>query len=251
MRGYSEPNEESTSYKILQNVVDDSMRILYCQSIMNAFAYLRVSGMGQVDGDGFTRQSEAVTRYAAASGICIVQTFREEGVSGTKELENRPALLELLLAIEDGDVQVVLIEKLDRLARDLMVQENILSDLRKRGVTVISVAEPDLCSDDPSRVMMRQIFGAIAQYEKSMIVLKLRGARQRKKAKEGRCEGSKPFGTVTTITRIMELRGAGMAVDTIAETLNAEGLKSKTGGKWYGSSVRNVILRESSKPVCA
>ncbi len=35
-----------------------------------------------------------------------------------------------------------------------------------------------------------------------------------------------------------------MAVDTIAETLNAEGFKSKTGGKWYGRSVRNVILRE-------
>jgi hypothetical protein len=35
-----------------------------------------------------------------------------------------------------------------------------------------------------------------------------------------------------------------MAVDTIAETLNSERLKSKMGGKWYGSSVRNVILRE-------
>ncbi len=36
---------------------------------------------------------------------------------------------------------------------------------------------------------MRQIFGAISEYEKSMIVIKLRGARQRKKARTGRCEG--------------------------------------------------------------
>jgi hypothetical protein len=95
---------------------------------------------------------------------------------------------------------------------------------------------------------MRQIFGAIAEYDKAMIVLKLRGARQRMKARTGHCEGSKPFGCSAghrpTIDRILTLRGAGMAVDTIADTLNNEGLLSKTGGRWYGSSVRNVILRE-------
>ena len=57
-----------------------------------AFAYLRVSGKGQVRGDGFARQSEAVRDYAKAHGIRIIRTFREAGVSGTKELENRPAL---------------------------------------------------------------------------------------------------------------------------------------------------------------
>jgi DNA invertase Pin-like site-specific DNA recombinase len=148
-------------------------------------------------------------------------------------------------------VRIVLIEALNRLARDLMVQETILGDFRKRGITVISVAEPDLCSDDPSRKLMRQIFGAIAEYDKAMIVLKLRGARQRMKARTGRCEGSKPFGASeghrATIERILSLRAARMAVDTIGETLNAEGLKSKTGGKWYGSSVRNVLLREQAK----
>jgi DNA invertase Pin-like site-specific DNA recombinase len=213
-----------------------------------AYAYLRVSGMGQVDGDGFTRQSGAINRYAVASGLCVVQTFREEGVSGAKDLENRPALQDLLAAIDSGEVRTVLIERLDRLARDLMVQETILGDMRKRGITVISVAEPDLCSDDPSRKLMRQIFGAIAEYDKAMIVAKLRGARQRVKARTGRCEGAKPFGEGEghrdTIVRILSLRSAGMAVDTIAATINAEGLPSKTGGKWYGSSVRNVILRE-------
>jgi DNA invertase Pin-like site-specific DNA recombinase len=204
--------------------------------------------MGQVDGDGFARQSEAIARYAATGGISIVQTFRELGVSGARDLEHRPALQELLLAIEGGDIRLVLIERLDRLARDLMVQETILGDLRKRGITVISVMEPDLCSDDPSRVLMRQLFGAVAQYEKNMIVLKLRGARQRMKARTGRCEGAKAFGTSEahrpTMERILSLRSAGMAVDKIAEALNVEGLKSKTGGRWYGSSVRNVLLRE-------
>src|SRR5579862_2304378 len=159
-----------------------------------AFAYLRVSGKGQVEGDGFTRQLEAIRQYAKANDIRIVRVFREEGVSGTKELENRPAFVEMMTALHSNGTKLVLVERLDRLARDLMIQETIIGDLRKNGFELISVAEPDLLQDDPSRKLMRQIFGAIAEYEKTMIVLKLRGARVRTKAKEGRCEGAKPFG---------------------------------------------------------
>ena len=220
---------------------------------MKAYSYLRVSGAGQIEGDGFERQIEAISRYAINAGLTLEQTFREEGVSGTKELENRPALQELLLAVENGEVRIVLIEKLDRLARDLMVQETIIADFRKRGITVISTHEPDLCSDDPSRKLVRQIMGAIAEYDRAMTVAKLRGARQRVKARTGRCEGSKPFGASEdhrpVIDRILGLRASGMAVDVIAEILNKEGHKSKKGGRWYGSSVRNVILREQAKEV--
>src|SRR5580765_8254053 len=156
-----------------------------------AFAYVRVSGKGQVDGDGFARQSKAIKEYAAAHDIRIVKTFREEGVSGTTELENRPAFSDMMAELLSNGTKLVLIEKLDRLARDLMIQETIIGEMRKQGFDLISVMEPDLLQNDPTRILMRQMFGAIAQYEKSMIVLKLRGARQRTRVKEGRCEGRK------------------------------------------------------------
>ncbi len=54
------------------------------------FAYLRVSGKGQVDADGFVRQLNAIKEYADAHDIKIVKVFREEGISGTKELSDRP-----------------------------------------------------------------------------------------------------------------------------------------------------------------
>src|SRR5215469_10887493 len=100
--------------------------------------------------------------------------------------------------------KLVLVEKLDRLARDLMVQETIIGDLRKNGFDIVSVMEPDLLQDDPSRKLMRQIFGAIAEYEKTMIVLKLRGARQRARARDGRCEGAKPFGSRPGEAEVLE-----------------------------------------------
>ena len=113
-----------------------------------AFAYLRVSGKGQVEGDGFPRQLEAVRKYAAANDIKIVKIYREEGVSGKTEWENRPAFAEMMAAMLSDGTRAVLVERLDRVARDLMVQESIISDFKRKGLEVISVNEPDLCSDD-------------------------------------------------------------------------------------------------------
>jgi DNA invertase Pin-like site-specific DNA recombinase len=213
--------------------------------MIKAFAYLRVSGRGQVDGDGFTRQLEAVKVYAGNHDITIVKVFREEGVSGTKDLENRPALSALLTALYSNGTRLVLVEKLDRLARDLMIQETIIGDLRKHNLDLISVSEPDLLQDDPTRKLMRQIFGAISEYEKTMIVLKLRGARTRARAKSGRCEGAKPYGYFhgepAVIERMKSLRASGMGFDRIAAHLNAQGTKPRRGEKWWGLTVNKIL----------
>ncbi len=86
-----------------------------------AVSYLRVSGKGQVEGDGFPRQREAIARFANRHGYQLLEEYRGEGVSGTKELAERPGLAALLDRIESNGVKVVLIERGDRLARDLMV----------------------------------------------------------------------------------------------------------------------------------
>jgi DNA invertase Pin-like site-specific DNA recombinase len=140
---------------------------------------------------------------------------------------------------------VVLIEKLDRLARDLMQQETLIGVLRGRGFELLSVAEPDLCSDDPSRVMVRQLFGVVSQYEKSTLVVKLRGARRRTKAKTGRCEGRKPYGDrpgeAKVIAHAKALRASGMSWDAVAEQLNKDEMQTRYGGQWFGSTIRKIV----------
>ena len=159
-----------------------------------AFGYLRVSGKGQVDGDGFPRQLAAIKAYAAEHGAKLVRVFREEGVNGSIESMDRPVWSDMMTALYSNGVRTVLIERLDRLARDLMVQERVITDFHKAGFTLISAAEPDLMASDPTRILVRQMMGAIAQYDKANIVAKLRGARLRQKAKTGRSEGAKPVG---------------------------------------------------------
>jgi DNA invertase Pin-like site-specific DNA recombinase len=214
-----------------------------------SFAYLRVSGTGQVDGDGFERQLIAIRKYAAANDIKIVKVFREEGVSGTKEWDNRPAFMEMMTALLSNGTRTVLIEKLDRLARDLMVQESIIADFKRKGLTIVSVYEPDLCSDDPSRKLMRQMMGAFSEYEKATIVIKLRGARIRMKAKTGRCEGRKPYGEregeAKVIARIREMKAAGFNLSAISADLNAAGIRARKG-IWYPAQVGQVLKRHLS-----
>ncbi len=213
--------------------------------MVKAFGYLRVSGKGQIVGDGFTRQTKAIREYAAAHDITIVRIFREEGVTGTKESMDRPAFAEMMTALHSNGVRTIVIEKLDRLARDLMVQEATIADLQKHSFTLVSVAEPDLMASDPTRILMRQLMGAVAQYDKSQIVLKLRGARMRKRAKEGRCEGRKPYGFYdgeeAVIERMNALRATGLGFDRVAVQLNTEGLKTRTGARWHGLVVNRIL----------
>lgn len=211
----------------------------------SAFAYLRVSGRGQVDGDGFTRQLSAIRQYAAANGFKIARVFREEGVSGGTDWESRPAFSEMMAALLSNGTRTVLVERLDRVARDLLVQESVIGDFQRKGLTLISVSEPDLLSDDPSRVLMRQMLGAFFQYEKTLLVAKLRGARQRIRARDGHCEGRKRYGVMPgegkTIALIKALRGEGMALDKIADTLNGENVKPRAGVKWYPTTISRIL----------
>lgn len=214
-----------------------------------AFGYLRVSGQAQVKGDGFPRQLAAIKSYAAANDIKIQRVFEEKGVSGALDSMDRLAWVEMMGLVLANGVKTIVIEKLDRLARDLMVQEHIIADLQRYGVNLISAAEPDLCSNDPGRKLMRHIMGAIAEYDKTMIVAKLKVARQRKKAgPTGRCEGQKPFGHYVgenaALSRMRELHKSETNLTAIASTLNSEGIKPRQGTKWFPMTVSRILKRK-------
>jgi hypothetical protein len=92
---------------------------------------------------------------------------------------------------------------------------------------------------------MRGMISIFAELEKSALVLKLRAARQRAKAnRRDYKEGRKPFGArpseQETIARMIELRKQGLAYDTIAEHLNAEGIPARAG-RWHATSVSRIL----------
>jgi DNA invertase Pin-like site-specific DNA recombinase len=221
--------------------------------MVKAFSYLRVSDVSQVKGDGFIRQEQACRDYAKSNGLEIVEVFRED-ISGTKE--SRPVLARLMVSLEQNNhgVKTVLIEKLDRLARDLMVQEAIVRDFQKLGTDLISALEgPDLCADDPSRKVIRQIMGAIAEYDKTMLVAKLKASRERSRAKHGKCEGRKGYADSEAgraiVHKIHLLRrrpkvGPRLTWQQIADRLNAEGVTTLDGELWTLHRVAQTAVKK-------
>lgn len=216
---------------------------------MKAHAYLRVSSEGQRDGDGFKRQESAIRSYARKNGIALKQTFREV-ISGTTGPLDRPVFTQLMAALLENGVRTVLVENLSRLARDLMIQETILADFQNRGLTIISVQEPDLCVNDPSRKLIRQVMGSFHEYEKSMIVLKLRASRERMKAAKGTCEGRKEYGfheeEKAVLQKMLDWKVAGKSANWISCELNRRKIQTRSGGVWFGSTVNKILRRRQS-----
>jgi len=219
-----------------------------------AVAYLRVSGAGQVQGDGFARQRAAIERLAGVARLELVEEFRDEGISGTRELQNRPGLARVLDRVESNGVKVVIVERADRIARDLMVSEVILAQFRNAGVQVLTSDGQELTADDdPTRRLIRQVLGAVSEFDKTVTVLKLRAARDRIRSRTGRCEGRKAYGDrpgeADAIALMRQLRrktpkAMRRSYQTIADELNARGIPSRTGRQWASATVRGILARE-------
>lgn len=221
---------------------------------MKAFSYLRVSGLAQLQGDGIERQRQAVVKYSTERQMDVVREFRDEGISGAAEAMDRPALTDMLISLDgQADVKLVLVERSDRVARDLLVGELILSKFRELGVLVIEVeggTELTVMDGEPTKVLIRQILGAIAQFEKATIVRKLNAARARMRARGERAEGPKPFGErdgeQPVVERIRELHGRNMTIAEISDHLNADFTPTrKKDCRWHPTMVGRILRRSA------
>lgn len=161
-----------------------------------AVAYLRTSSATNVgaDKDSAKRQMGAINAYAKSAGYTIVlPPYYDAAVSGADPIDTRPGFRSLLTFLADNaDVRVILVETASRFARDLAVQLAGHSLLKARGIELIPVDAPNHFTDEtPTATMVRQILGAVSQFEKAGIVHKLKVARDAKRAKTGKCEGRK------------------------------------------------------------
>lgn len=222
--------------------------------------YKRVSGQSQAtDGEGLEVQDRAIDAWAGAGGHEIVGECIDAGVSGTLELDSRPGLSCAMAEAKRLGAGVVF-WKLDRLARDLIQQELIIGEFRRADVPVYSTvaAENDLLGDDaadPSRTFVRQILGAVAQYERALICLRMAGGKAVKKSKGGRTDGVSPFGWCTVgkgvlvpveaeqeaLGEIRRLRSEGKSLRRIAAWLDANGHPTRSGSPWAFQTVAGIL----------
>ncbi|MCK4793967.1 MAG: recombinase family protein, partial [Desulfobacteraceae bacterium] len=214
------------------------------------------SGLSQIEGQGLDRQSEAIRSYAEANKYEILKVFREEGISGTLNEQDRPAFKEMISEILRNGANTIIIESLDRLAREYRIQEQLLIYLVSKGIDLISANTGEnvtqAIQDDPMKKAMVQIQGIFSELDKSLLVRKLRKAREKVRDEKGKCEGRKHYGEDSAheqevVRRIKLMRRnrkgglKGMTLQAIADKLNEEGIRTKTGKKWQRVQVMNVL----------
>ena len=225
-------------------------------------SYLRVSGDGQINGDGPDRQREANERYAKTNGLRIDFEAFDAGVSGVCDMENRDELPLLLDYVEQNSIKVCLVENASRISRKLMVGEIILDEFKKLGCTVIeSTSGVELTADDEdeTKVLVRQVLACIAEFQKKVDVKKLAAARKRIRQRTGKCEGRKAFGSTPdeyVILRYIEhlrrkprqtdrkVKTKRLTYQQVCDALNQQGFKTKSGGEWTVPNVARIATQE-------
>ncbi len=218
-----------------------------------AYGYIRVSGKGQVDGDGFIRQEQAIRRYAEKHGVIIEKVYQEEGISGKNGEDDRPAFKEMLVAILKNGVRTIIVESLDRLAREYRIQEQLLIYLAANDVELISANTEENVTEamkgDPMKKAMIQIQGIFAELDKSLLVKKLKQARERVREAKGKCEGRKSYAEASpeVIREIKRLRrkpqggGKRRTYKQVAEELNRQGFKTRSEKEFTGQTVQDIL----------
>src|SRR5579859_3842201 len=215
-----------------------------------AIAYLRTSSQTNVDGDSPDRQREAIARYAAVAGYEIAQEFYDAAVRGADPVEERDGFTSLLAYSERTGSRTIIVENASRFARDLIVQETGYRYLTNQGFTLIAADDPDaFTADTPTATMIRQILGAVSQFEKASLVAKLKGARDRKsKAAGKRIEGRKGYDQTNPIlvteakrlARKSPKTGKARSLREIAARLAASGYRTANDEPLSPSQVKRL-----------
>ena len=217
--------------------------------MIKAVMYLRTSSATNLDGDSEERQKESIAKYADSQGMEIVSGAYDQAVKGSDSIHEREGFSALIQYCLDNDVTTILCENASRFARDVIVQEMGYRELKKLKIQLIPVDAPDyFTGDSPSLTMIRQILGSVAEFEKSNLVSKLRGARERVKAKTGKCEGRKSLkeimgdATFTSMVRqVKSLRKQNKSYASIAGVLASKGfVQPLTGRPFHKSQIMRL-----------
>ena len=188
--------------------------------------------------------------FAMAYGYAIETEFYDAAVSGADPVTERPGFLAMLQRIAGNGIRTIIVESPDRFARDLAVQLAGHDMLKGLGIDLIPASAPDFFTEDtPTAVLVRQVLGAIAQFEKASLVAKLKAARDRKRARDGKCEGRRSHlemkpelvALAKRLRRRNPKTGERLSFRAIAAKLEGEGYMNIHGRRFGPESIKAMI----------
>jgi DNA invertase Pin-like site-specific DNA recombinase len=117
------------------------------------------------NGYTITDQLDFIEIFARENDLIVVDEYVDEGISATLEISKRKALAQLIADAKAGKFDVIVFKCIDRFFRNTEEYYTAQKQLRKAGVTWISIEEPDLDPDDADAAFKINIYLAMAEYE--------------------------------------------------------------------------------------
>jgi DNA invertase Pin-like site-specific DNA recombinase len=180
--------------------------------------YLRVSTDQQADaGQGLDIQEQACRAWLRAQRHRLAGVYTDAGRSGTSDIADRPGLAAAAALLVDDRADGLLVYRLDRLARDVVLQEQLLAELHRQGKELRSCSPAEDANlvhdpDDPTRALVRRILGSIAAYERDVIRLRLKAGRARKLLHGGYAGGAPPYGYAAVRGELVKIPGEQLGI---------------------------------------
>jgi len=228
---------------------------------MNAAIYLRVSTDEQaVNGYGIDAQREKCNAYAIVKGWQVVNEYSDD-LSGTTPPDERPGLSELLSSVCAGEIDAVIVAKLDRLGRSTSVVLDIVERLDNCNAEIASCDE-SLDTSTPTGRFVLRMFASLAELDRENIVARTTDGRNARGRVDGEKGGRVPMGYerilidgkahgvkvdddgADLVRKIFAMRADNKVLQEIADYLNESGYPTARGGNWHSSSVRQILLNE-------
>jgi DNA invertase Pin-like site-specific DNA recombinase len=226
---------------------------------MKAIGYARVSSREQIDGTSLESQANMIRAYATMKGLELVDVLVDAGVSGGKPLSSRPEGSRLAKMVESGEVQAVIITKLDRgfrSASDCLIN---VEAWERRGVSlhILNLGGTTIDTSSPTGKFFITIMAGAAELERNLIKERCNEGRKARKL-EGKRIGEVPFGWTLAedgktllpepseqeaLELIHRLKAEGASLRTISNELNRQGFQAKKGGQWTHGQVQGILRR--------
>lgn len=228
---------------------------------MKAVAYARFSSDNQRE-ESIIAQLRAIREYAQQKGYTIIKEYTDEARSATTD--DRPAFLQMIHDITSGllQVEVVLVHKLDRFARNRYDSAFYRRELKKNGVRLESVLEP--LDDSPESVILESVLEGMAEYYSKNLA---REARKGMKENAYECKhngGLPPLGydvdpetkkyvinekEAEAVRLIFQRVLEGVSYTALAEELNLKGYQTKAGRPFNKNSFTEILSNEKYKGI--
>lgn len=235
--------------------------------IKYAAIYIRVSSKGQAkDGQGIDVQEKICRTVINNNGWELYKIYlNPKGVSGDVKAKNRPEFVEM---IEDGinkKFSVVVVSRLDRLGRDTIVTIKAKRIIYSVGLELF-IGSEQIANTDNAK-MLSTIQASVGEYEKSVILKRMRDGMDRATEERGERRGKIHYGyskigksknskiiindmEAEVILMIYQKRDEGLALQKIANYLNEEGIKASRSDKWDHRKVSQILTEGRRKIYC-